>query len=45
MTDIAQSLRDAGIAFREQSGQLVTTCPFCGRANHLYINPNTGAWD
>jgi KaiC/GvpD/RAD55 family RecA-like ATPase len=45
MTDIAQSLRDTGIAFREQSGQLVTSCPFCGRANHLFVNPTTGAWD
>ena len=45
MSDIEQRLRDAGISFTLQSGQLVTTCPFCGKAKHLYINPTTGAWD
>ncbi|MDD3089746.1 MAG: toprim domain-containing protein, partial [Candidatus Omnitrophica bacterium] len=36
---IPTALSEMGIQFSEQSGQIVTECPYCGTGNHLYIDP------
>ena len=39
-------LRMLGINVRRGSSkQLIGTCPFCGKVNHLYINEETLLWD
>ena len=35
-----------GNEFTEGTGdQWVSGCPFCGKENHFYANPQTGQWD
>lgn len=36
---IPTALSDMGIQFTEQAGQIVTECPYCGKSNHLYVDP------
>ena len=38
-------LREQGWQFKRQGRELVTHCPLCDKANHLYINQETGAWN
>lgn len=36
---ITSALESMGIPYTEQSGQIVTACPYCGKPDHLYIDP------
>lgn len=42
-----QILQSSGQSFRPASGggELVTTCPACGKEDHLYVNARMGAWN
>lgn len=39
-------LQSASVPFHEVAGgaEFVTTCPACGKEDHLYVNTQTGAW-
>lgn len=37
---ITSALNSMSIPYTEQSGQIVTTCPYCGKPGHLYIDPD-----
>jgi archaellum biogenesis ATPase FlaH len=37
-------LESQGWPYKRQGQELVTTCPFCERASHFYVNQETGVW-
>ena len=42
---IKNYLTQKDIPFKETNGELVTTCVFCDKENHLYFNAKTGQYD
>ena len=38
-------LRHAGLPFRLSNNQLITTCPFCNKPEHMYVHAMSGLWD
>ena len=41
---VEEYLASKGWAWKERSGELVLDCPFCGKANHLYMRAADGVW-
>ena len=37
-------IQEQGWMFKRQGDELVTHCPLCDKANHLYVNQESGAW-
>jgi transposase-like protein len=41
---IETALTELQIAYKVSSGQIVVDCPYCGKSNHLYIDPQKGVY-
>lgn len=42
--DIIEYLKTKGCQFKQQGGEYLTDCPFCGKPQKLSVNPEKGVW-
>src|SRR5437868_800139 len=45
--DIRKPFRHHGVVFNDNTNdtQYIAECPFCGKADHFYVNKENGLWD
>jgi len=42
--NIVEYLKTKGCHFKQQGSEYLTDCPFCGKPQHLSVNPEKGVW-